>query len=446
MEPINYNIPAPNIGAQFAEGFQIGGAIRGVQERKQAELAAQQARQQFATDLQAAQQDGSQTAWLNMIAKYPQFREAFGDVRKGYGEERAKNEFIQGSSVSIALENNKPDIAISQLDTIIQAKANKGEDTKIYEQIKSQIENGDLVGAKNTTNFGLSVLDPDKFEKMVVGTGKFKEQPITLREKEAVAKTAEVTAQNAPSLQAAQVTKAQGEASKATTEAKFAEPTILLDLEKKGWDIKKIKSDIDVSKQQTRIAAMNASIAREGNDLKRQELRLKVQEAQNALDDKIRTKVADVQSARGDMDNFLNTADRFLKMSIGPDGKPTATLRAATGPLDNILPTWQPDVADLEELASTLSSQAFMSQIPKMKGTGALSEKEGEKLQASLQNLSLRQSADQLLTNVKEAQRLILKARKNLTLRSGVPESIPDTPNVAPSKKEVDDLVNKYTK
>ena len=92
------------------------------------------------------------------------------------------------------------------------------------------------------------------------------------------------------------------------------------------------------------------------------------------------------------------------------------------------MPTTNQGVADFEALVETLGSQAFLAQIPKIKGTGNLTEKEGDKLQASLQNLSLKQSPDRLLANVDEAVRLLEKARVTITARSGLPTVPSDVP------------------
>jgi len=56
----------------------------------------------------------------------------------------------------------------------------------------------------------------------------------------------------------------------------------------------------------------------------------------------------------------------------------------------------------------------------------------------------LRQSDTQLSTNIKEAQRLMLKARSNLSTRYGVPEVIPDTPQAGANKTSIDALLEKY--
>jgi len=235
----------------------------------------------------------------------------------------------------------------------------------------------------------------------------------------------------------AELKEAIAKAEKAAVDAKYAESTAVQEIEKRGWDIKKLQSDIQINKENARIAAINAAISKEGNQIKRQELSLKRDEMNQKRDDVIRAKTSEIESAGGDMDNFLNTADRVLKT-------PMSVIGSAAGPISARMPTLSQDTADFEALVETMSSQAFMSQIPKMKGTGALSEKEGDKLQSSLQNLSLKQSPERLVENVKEAQRLILKARKNLADKYGVPESVPDTPQAAPTPEETNALLKKY--
>lgn len=170
--PVNYMamLPQPNIGQAFSE---LGDILAKRKVREQAEIdrqKAEEAKAQFATDLQAAQTDGTQSAWLRMIGKYPQFREAFDTVRKGVGEERLKNEFSQGFNVSTALENNRPDVAAQELRVIIEAKKRSGEPTASHESALKLIEAGDpdsIKAAQSGVNNLLAVLDPDRYEKFV---------------------------------------------------------------------------------------------------------------------------------------------------------------------------------------------------------------------------------------------------------------------------------------
>ena len=245
--PTNYMAMAPqvNLGQQFAE---FGQALAQRQQRQQAE----QARQQFANDLQAAQADGSQKAWTGMIAKYPQFREAFGDVRKGVGEERVNTEFTQGFEISNALENNAPDIAMSRVQTIIDAKKNAGEPTKIYEDVLTALQSGNVKGAQSGVNLALTAIDPDRFEKAVKARTTAATAPSAVTE--AVAKadravadatTAQATATNADEKAAADAAKAKADADKAKIDAQFAERNALAELKKKAADLGLTKAQTD---------------------------------------------------------------------------------------------------------------------------------------------------------------------------------------------------------
>jgi hypothetical protein len=395
--PVNYLGMMPQV--DLAQSFsQLGQVLA----QRRAEAQAGEAKAQFAADLDGAQKDGSQSAWLGMIAKYPQFREAFDTVRKGVGEERVKNEFNQGFAVSTALENGRHDVAANELRSIIAAKKNSGESTAAHEQALGLIEAGDpesVKAAQGGVNKLLAVLDPDRYKKAV-------------------------EAGSAAPMAEAKLKEAESTATIAAAKAKFAESEAATELSKKNWDITKIQEDIAIQKENARIAAVNSAISRETNDLKRQELGVKLQEMQEKRDTLVREKAAQFENAATDIDNFLNTAERIIKT-------PNSVLEAATGPISTMTPTLSQDTANFEELINTLSSQAFISQIPKMKGSGQLSDAEGKKLQAALQSLSLRQSPDRLLSNVKESQRLLLKVRNNIAKSAGMPASTPDMPAAA---------------
>jgi hypothetical protein len=173
---------------------------------------------------------------------------------------------------------------------------------------------------------------------------------------------------------------------------------------------------------------LERQLSKETNQLKQQELQLKLEETKQKMADAERQKESarnekesGLESARMNVDNMLNTVARVSKT-------PADIIEDATGPVDQMLPTLRQGTADFEELVNTLGSQAFLSQIPLIKGMGQLSNAEGEKLQAAFQNFSLRQSPERLKENLAEAQRLLLKARANIARQYGKPDSRPDTP------------------
>lgn len=246
VQPINYmaNIPQVDFAKSLTSGLQLGATVRELQDRQLAQQQAQQAKQQFATDLQAAQTDGGQRAWLNMIGKYPQFREAFGDVRKGLGEEQVKNEFSSGFDVSTALENKNPEVAKQKLQVLIDANRNAGKSTGIYQQAFDLIDAGDVTAAQGGINKALSILDPDRFEKTVKAQSTAAKAPAELNKAVAEATTAVETARNAPEKAAAEARLASANAAKAGVEANFAERIAQAGLNKTNWDVKNLQSQI----------------------------------------------------------------------------------------------------------------------------------------------------------------------------------------------------------
>ena len=235
------------------------------------------------------------------------------------------------------------------------------------------------------------------------------------------ATTALATATNAPATAKAEADLKIAQARKAEVDAEFARANAVLEAEKKRADITKTEADILIAKEDNRIKALTAQISRETNVLRQKELQQKIDDAKEKRDVADRDQKATLANQVADIDNFINTATRIKQT-------PRDIINAATGPIASRLPTTNQDVSDFESLVETLGSQAFLAQIPKIKGTGNLTEKEGDKLQASLQNLSLKQSPDRLLANVDEAVRLLEKSRVNITARSGLPALPSDVP------------------
>lgn len=409
--PYDYNIQQPDITGSIAGGIATGQKIAAMEN-------AQDKAAMYQADLQNYLQSPTARGASAMIAKYPESQKALAASFDIYDKGQKEDIFKAGTQAYSAIENGRPDIALGILDQRIKAAENSGQDTKDLESLKQSIEQNPK-GAAAGLALTMSSLNPPAWSQIA-------------SERRSAAK--------APADQSL----AEAKAAKAAVDAKFAESAAVQNLEKGGWDIAKLQNDINISRQNAQIAAMNAATAREGNAIKREGNNLKLQDLQLKLQDKIakrdaavNEKAAEITGARATIDNMLNTADRVLKT-------PEDVISSAAGPVSSRVPTLSSDTADFEELLNTLSSQAFMAQIPALKGMGALSNAEGEKLQSSLQNLSLRQSPERLVENVKEAQRLILKSRANLSNKYGVPDVTPDTPAAEPGAANIDALLQKY--
>ena len=402
--PIDYTIQQPDIAGSLLGGIQAG-------QQFTAKQAAQDKHQQYVADLQNYLAAPSARSASAMMAKYPESQKAMAASFDTYDKGQKEDIFKAGTQAYSAIQNGRPEVAMKLLDDRIAAAENAGQDTADLVSLKQSMAQ-DPKAAGAGLALTMSALNPDGWSKIA---GEQREAAM------------------APS----ELTESQAKASKAATDAKFAESKAVQDLSKGGWEIQKLANDIGISRQNAQIAAINAATAKETNSLKRDELKLKVQDKIAERDAAVNQKAADITGARATIDNMLNTADRVLQTD--PD-----VIEHAAGPVSSMTPTLRSGTADFQELVNTLSSQAFMAQIPALKGMGALSNAEGEKLQSSLQNLSLRQSPERLVENVKEAQRLILKSRENLSKKFGVPDITPDTPAAAPSPTNIDALLQKY--
>jgi hypothetical protein len=411
-QPFNYMLNVPDPTQSVMGGVQNALNISNMMSQRKTQA-------QMDSDLGALSQNPTPSALASMMVKYPSLSENFKKTYDVLSSEQKDSRIKQASQVYAAMQAGKPEVAQQLLLEQAAAARNAGmeQDAQAAETVAELVKLNPATAETSTGLLLASAMGPDKFAE-------------TFTKLQGERREAE--------LQPSKLTESQAKAQKAAVEAKFAESGAALDLQKKGWDITKIQEDIKISKQNTGIAALNAQISREGNQIKREENQLKLRDMIDKRDEAVRTKAADLESARTNMDNMLNTADRILKTPIGVIG-------SAAGPVSSRMPTLSQDTADFEALVETLGSQSFLAQIPNIKGMGALSNAEGEKLQAALQNFSLRQSPERLLENVKEAQRLVMKARKNMTARSGLPETIPNTPDVRTSGGDIDALVRKYT-
>ncbi len=225
-------------------------------------------------------------------------------------------------------------------------------------------------------------------------------------------------------------------ASLAATAAKFAESKAVLDLKMGEAQIKKMAADSEVAKLNVQIAAMNAATSREGNSIKRRENELKLQELEQKRDDVVREKVGKVESARSAIDNTLNTIDKLFKNPAWKDvvGSFEGRMPEAASLLDD-------NESNAIALINTIGSQVFLSAVREAGSMTGMTEKEGDKLQNSLASLGRAQGEKSFEDNGREAQRLLMKARKLLTTRYGVPDTVPDTPAARPSGGEVDAMV-----
>ena len=443
--PINYSIDVQGPFEAALGGFKLGAAGAEVQA-KQAEAQAKETARKNAMDAQAKVQallaDKNATASDLTQASFLLPKDQADNVLKIAGEMTTvqnQNTLSQAGQVYSALKAGQPEIAKQLLQDQIDAHRNSGNEPKAKAtETYLKLIGVNPTGAQNTIGIMMAMMPGGKeiLENVdkTLSTGRLEAQAPEAQRKAvadadaaiADAKTKQATADNAAEKAKADAALATANAAKEAVVARFAERSAQAELDKSAAVIRKTDADIIINRENARIAALNAAQAKETNVLRRDELRQKIDDAKEKRDTADRDQRATLASQSADIDNFINTAEQIKQT-------PISIIKSATGPIASRLPTTNQDVANFEALIETLGSQAFIAQIPKIKGTGTLTEKEGDKLQSSLQNLSLKQSPDQLIANVTEAVRLMGIARVNIAARAGLFAP----PSDVPAKQEV---------
>ena len=419
-QPFDYRLNIPSPTENLVNAVNIGKGVTDIRASQAEAERATATQKQLQGDLAKLGTAPTPAALAQLMVRYPSLSESFKRTYDVLSKEHQQARVDQASRVYSAIDAGQPEIAQSVLKEQADAYRNSGmeREAKTLEDLAEMTRLSPETAKTSTGLFLASAMGPEKF------TETFTKLQGERRE---------------AALEPSQLTEAQAKARQAAVKADFAKSEAVTDLQKKGWDVYKIQEDVKIARENSRIAALKAQMGRETNELKREELDLKLEGMKRKRDQEVRSRAAEVESANGNIDNMLNTADRILSTPIG-------VVEDATGPIESRLPTFDEDTANFESLMETFDAQAFIAQIPNIKGMGALSDAEGKKLTAALQSFNLKQSPQRLLANVREAQRLLLKARTNVAKRFGVPETIPDTPAAATATtpEEVNAILNKY--
>lgn len=242
VAPINYLAAFPNLdlGQQYGslaqtlmQNRQLNQAAQ-QEQAKQAEAvraqeAAAQMQAQYSNDLKEAFNNPTQTAWAKLVAKYPQQRQALGEAAKMQMDEATEKEFWKGAEISTALENGDVATARKQIDFIVEAKINGGQDPGIYKQVQAALNSGDIGNAKAVTNMALSMADPEKFKKVIDSRKEILQMEMQRTEFPALF-----------GKKVAELSKSNSEAESARIEAKYAEQEKKLKLKKMAKELQDI--------------------------------------------------------------------------------------------------------------------------------------------------------------------------------------------------------------
>lgn len=160
------------------------------------------------------------------------------------------------------------------------------------------------------------------------------------------------------------------------------------------------------------IAVLAAQQGAEMNDLKKQELGLKIDEKQNKLEQNKLEVQKGTDTAVANIDSSINAADKLLNHP-GFSG--------AVG-LSSAFPTVPGSKsADFEAELDSFNAKTFLANVAQMKGLGALTEAEGAKLTSAAGAIKKNMSEDALRSNLQTMKDGMEKAKERIAKRSPAP-------------------------
>ncbi|HDQ1448256.1 TPA: DNA transfer protein [Escherichia coli] len=201
----------------------------------------------------------------------------------------------------------------------------------------------------------------------------------------------------------------------------------------RGWASNNIaQQNVNLRRMELEDKKYDRLIANETNALKLAELQDKRLQNQQAMEQAKRDKADAYNSG---MDNLSRTIETATKVLNSPGF--TGYFGTNLNPLSSrFIPGTE--AADTETLVDTLKSQGFLSGIQQMKGMGALSNAEGQKVMDAIGSLSPNQSEKSARAAIKTIIKTTEMAQKRMQQKYGK--------DIQPSQQQFsdDDLINKY--
>jgi hypothetical protein len=335
--------------------------------------------------------------YSDLILQFPEMTQALKGAYDTQTEARRLSDVNLNMQIFSALDTGNDDVALTLLQEQLDGAENSG-DTQRADALKGimKIYEIDPEAAKKTAGLSLAAaMGPDKFAESYQKINK---------------------AQIESRLAGPQLEKAKADAAKAASEAKFSESTAAIDLANKGLDVGHLITDPSIKKQNQKIAAATRAATNAKNEQEERKRLLDIQKLEEDREALILEKGNKTIKGLTAIDTLLNNANEILDLANADAGLlgNRRAIDVATGAMESRFPTvFSQSAADFEAAVESLNAQIFLNQVENMRGLGQLTEEEGKRLVASLDSLSLKQSAERLEKNIKNIQELMLKARDN---------------------------------
>lgn len=412
MQPFNYTMQVANPvtsalqTATMANQFKAGqqqtemGAISLENARAaQAQAATARARAaEVSKALAGLGQSPDPKSIVALMAQYPEVSEKLDPLLKWSTEERRGNETLRAQQVYSAVLSGDIDIAEDLLTQDITAYKESGMalDARAAESRLQMLRRNPKAAAAGIGMFLARSMGPEKFAEA------FDKIEGNRREGE---------------LQPSKVAESEAKATSAAVAAKYAESNAAQELAKKGWEIDKLKNDIQLSRLNQQVASAQAALQRQMAPLQVQEAQLKLRDLNEARDKRTR----EVESEAMGKFTVLNEAESLVTDILSDENrdalKGSLGLTAFAGAIPG---TPERTIAGkIERLGSlmTIENVKLLS--------GILSDSDMKLLRQIGANFDRYQNQDAAIAELTRAKRAISDGRGSLVKKYG---KIPQTP------------------
>lgn len=388
MNPIDYTIDVQTPFKAALDGYSAGAAIRDDQVKQQQQQTALAQQQQQTKILQALMMKPNANAedYSQAMLLVPGMKDQLKQAWETKNTAQQQSHLADLSQWSAALQNQQPRIAVESMRARASAmEASAGGQTPDSKALRTH---ADIIDANPA--FGKLMINalltahPDggKVVNAIAALG-----------------TEQRAADKAP----ADLAKAEAEARIKGVEAGNAADKGALDLEKTAEDIR-------ASRENSRIKAMEVALSRETNDLKREELQQKIEDAKAARALKAGERTAEAESAVAGVDNSI----ALLGDILGDQD----TLRAAVGTSAwrGALPGTKARTmaGKIEQLQNAIAS----TNLDKLKG--AMSDKDIMFLKNMETNLDRYQDEDKFIDELNRVFKSLSNARERVVQKYGI--------------------------
>lgn len=376
---------------QLNQGLKLAGSISGAvgkYKQSQAETAQLERQQAFNQAFGKAYQSGDKGSITKLIGQFP---EQFAQIKQAAGfkdEEQNKAFGSLGLQLKGAIDSGNPQAA-AQLIASHQDVLRQAGPGYEPEALLSTLQSDPAGLAKRADVFALTSLGPETYYKV---TGQRATDETNRRGQDITARGQDVT------MRGQDIQQAEGAANRAISNANLGLR----------------QQEIQIKALEAQNKNIDRGLARETNELKRQELQQKLE--MNVA--KTEQAKADRASAAEGVANTFAQAKGSADRLLSHPG-----LEKAVG-IRSLAPTIPgTDSADFEAQLDTFKAQTFLPQVQSLKGMGALSDAEGKKLAESVGALSLKMRPETFRKELQRVQSTLDAAQKKAL--KGIPPPAP---------------------